>query len=499
MLQQPAEKSNQADAICFAQIGGCNLAQIIRHVPGAYVGAHAVRSSMPSLVSAPLDPALYVEPDCPLKAKFIEADFQKHYTASFVANDWKVLLIDLLRDYLTGSIEVGGAHVTEINDWVHGDPLALDDIFNAPYRVIRWDHPEFFELWAASARKFYDDLLKPRMDAGCHVAVARLSPVHAEYRGNGQGYAVLPDGGAHESSDIMRRMNDFFAALDPRIIMLEVEPEYCVSAFDVDNGAYAYHMVTDYYARAAAILCARIGVPHEVASAHIASCRMAETDRRYRSAMDMEDRLRAEIAEARCDAEGARAMQIEADSRIARLHDDLTAARASLDDLRSMRESQIALAAGLTNRLAREIDRAEDMRRAFQAQERDLRAELVAGAHAVQVLSDERDEMLARFREHITHYDALRDELERRSAADDETYALVLDLAGRIRGFAERCSSLSPATESAALEAGRAMTDLSAKLAQAKRAIASIEDAADVALDTNKSPQPGAPALVRQT
>ena len=173
---------------------------------------------------------------------------------------------------------------------------------------------------------------------------------------------------------------------------------------------------------------------------------------------DAENTLRNELNAARqaVEAAHARAASIEAIS--IRQREELATARSALESMQGLRDAQSEAIASLTRRLESEITRADDLRRVFQAQERDLRAQIIAREHAFATLVGERDELMARFREHIVHYDALRDELDHRTAADDETYEQVLQLAARIRSFADRWSAM-PAT-------GQAETSLAAQTLQ---------------------------------
>ena len=108
-------------------------------------------------------------------------------------------------------------------------------------------------------------------------------------------------------------------------------------------------------------------------------------------------------------------------------------------------------------------------------------------------LAIDAEAVMDRFREHIGHYDALRDELDRRTAADDETYEQVLLLAGRIRSFADRWSSLPASGQADNIQAARALHELSSALLNAKAAVGGLAGIA-AGLDV-----PAAPGLVAPT
>lgn len=206
--------------------------------------------------------------------------------------------------------------------------------------------------------------------------------------------------------------------------------------------------------------------------------------------------LEAERARLECavvEHESTQAQLEAATASAASLQSDLATARTALDSMQGLREAQSEAIAALTRRLETEIERADDLRRAFQVQERDLRAQIVARENAFATLVRERDDLMDRFREHIGHYDALRDELDRRTAADDETYEQVLLLAGRIRSFADRWSSLPASGQADNIQAARALHELSSALLNAKAAVGGLAGIA-AGLDA-----PAAPGLVAPT
>ncbi|MFT3811505.1 MAG: DUF6270 domain-containing protein [Micropepsaceae bacterium] len=488
---QPADGATGIRPISFCQLGGCNVTQVIRFVPGGWVGPNTVRCSTASLVGEPVDPALYELPHCPKKARFVEGDFQKRPFADLSGFDWEVLLIDLLRDYLTGTAVFEGGQATEINEWVHGEPVTLDDVLKVPYRLIRWSDPEYFELWSASARTLYERLLKPRLDAGRHVAIIRLTPVTHEYRDNGEGYVTLPDGGRHESSEMLARMYDFAAALDPRIIMLDVEPEFAIGAFDVENGPFAYHMTPDYHARAADLLCARIGVPADIAAAHIAAVRLKETHRRYTAQLEREAKLKDEREAARRDLDILRARFANAEAGAAELRADLAVTRDRLAAAMPVHDGKDDIIAALTSRLGVEMQRAADAGRAAAQSEARHAAEMAARERTLEALGRDHEHVMENFREHIAQYDLLREEIDRRDAMQDETYEQVLGLSRQIRAFAERWAAQPEAMAQANMDATAAVAEMEAKLRTAIDAVEALSAASD-GLQPDAPQRPGA-------
>ncbi len=487
------ESQTVARDLVVAQLGGCNLSQILRLLPGTQVGPHALRTSTISLISAPLGPEHFRVPSCPLKAKFVAEDFGKAYAQRLFDGEWDVLFLDLLRDYLTGAIEVGGTYVSEINQWVHGEPLEHADLFLTPWRKIDWRSEGFFDLWSRSAWDLYHTHLKRHLDAGRRIVVHELLPYSASYVREQLALVPCPGGRERECTPILRRMYAFLLELDPRIELLRIEDEYALGAYDTENGPLDFHMIADYSARAAELMGERLGLPAGATAARISAYRLKETRRRYADFFEIERAFHHRGAVAAIEHQATQSQLEAATASAASLQSDLATARTALDSMQGLREAQSEAIAALTRRLETEIERADDLRRAFQVQERDLRAQIVARENAFATLVRERDELMDRFREHIGHYDALRDELDRRTAADDETYEQVLLLAGRIRSFADRWSSLPASGQADNIQAARALHELSSALLNAKAAVGGLSGIA-AGLDA-----PAAPGLVAPT
>jgi hypothetical protein len=460
--------------IRLAQLGGCNLSDMARYVPGAHVTAQAVRSTMASLVAAPLDRSAYKVPACPLKAKFVEADFQKSFFDDFRSYNWDVLLLDLLREYLTASVRIGGSHVTEINHWVHGEPLEHADLFNVPYELIDWKHKDFFELWSRSAQTFYERLLKPALDEGRFVAMAEILPTWGEYRDTGEGFVVHPEHGQREYSAVLERMYAFFAALDSRIIRLKPEAEFAIGAFDTSSGVNSLHFIADFHARAGELLSAAMGIPPETITRHVAMERLRKTRSTYEARLAREEGLKRQLAAARHDAERAVLRAESSVRQLEHLQKDLRAARANTETARLSSEAQAEAIAALTARVAAEAADTERQRMAFLAREADLNAQITAHQEAFATLQREHEQLMDSFHEHIGHYDALREELERKNAADDETFALVLALATAVREFAGRHTST---LASGSTEASSALSELAGRMADVRKSLVSLQSA----------------------
>ncbi len=493
---QPDQDDTNARSIRLAQLGGCNMADIVRYVPGAHVTAHAVRCSMASLVSAPLDRSAYKIPSCPLKAKFVEADFQKIFFEDFETDKWEVLLLDLLRDYHSAAVSVGGTYVTEINHLVHGEPLEHDELFVVPYEVINWRHPDFWGLWTRSAQTFYERLLKPALDEGRHVAMAEILPTWGEYRETGEGYVVHPDHGLREFSETLARMYAFFAGLDPRIIRLKPEPEFAIGAFDTVIPLDALHFLPDFHARAGELLSAAIGIAPEITARHVAMEQLRNTRRSYEARLASEAELKRELATARHDVERAVLWAESSARQIEHLQKDLRAARANTATARQSSEAQAEAIAALSARVSAEAANAERQRMSFRAREADLNAQITAHQVAFATLQREHEQLMDSFHEHIGHYDALREELERKNAADDVSYQLALDLTRRLRTFAARRSDLVVTGSAAEADAERALRELSQQLEATKGTVASLVRAVS---DLEITPATAAPATAHQT
>jgi hypothetical protein len=493
---QPVHDAARSPSIRMGQLGGCNMSDIARHVPGAQVTAHAVRCSMASLVAAPLDRSAYKVPSCPLKAKFVEADFQKTFFDDFKTDKWDVLLLDLLRDYHSAAVRVGGTYVTEINPLVHGEPLEHDDLFVVPYEIINWRHPDFWDLWSRSAQAFYEQLLKPALDEGRLVAMAEILPTWGEYRDTGEGFVVHPEHGQREFSAFLERMYAFFAGLDSRILRLKPEPEFAIGAFDTVVGSDALHFVADFHARAGELLSAAIGIAPEATSRHIAMERLHKTRSAYEARLAREAELKRELAAARHDAERAVLWAENSARQIEHLQKDLRAARANTETARQSSEAQAEAIAALSARVTAEAANAERQRMSFLAREADLNAQITAHQVAFATLQREHEQLMDSFHEHIGHYDALREELERKNAADDVSYQLALDLTRRLRTFAARRSDLVVTGSAAEAEAERALRELSQQLEATKGTVASLVRAVS---DLEIAPATAAHAPAHQT
>lgn len=285
--------------LVFAQLGGCNLSQIVDFMPNASRGVIVIRAATPSLVSPPLPTSRFRFPTCPLKSKFIVGDFRKEHAEALFRSDWDVLMVDLLRDFFTGAVEVDGTYVTEFNKWIHGEPVPLGNILKSDFEVITWQSLRFREVWSAATLKLYEMYLKPALDQGRRIVMAELHPAFGEYRETE--LWLNKDGIVREYSFVLGYMYDFFAALDPRIIRLSVEEDYWYSAFDVKDGAYDSHKISDFYARGAEILCEELGIPAERSRKHIAAKRLEATRERYmahaRIHAAQEERIEALTAE----------------------------------------------------------------------------------------------------------------------------------------------------------------------------------------------------------
>jgi len=476
--------------LVIGQLGGCNLSQIARQLPGTAIGGHALRTSTISLVRPPLAAEHFATPVCPLKAKFIAEDFGKHYAERlFAAPDWDVLLIDFLRDYLGGAIEVGGTYVTEINEWIHGEPIEAGDLFVSPWRLIDWRDPAYFDLWSAAATRLYVDHLRPNLDAGRRIVVHELLPSSGEYVRQKLEFVPHPDGRERESGTFLRRLYSFIAELDPRIEVLRVEDAYAIGAFDAENGLFDFHMVADYAARAAELLAERLNIPRQEVSAKISAERLAETRRRYDQGFQFELELHERLGAIEYQSAAREKVMVAelatAHSCTERLELELEATRASLnmasDNLAStlenlessstLRTTQAGMIASLTRKLDAEIKRSADMHTAFMTRDTAQREEIAQQERDFQALARERDDLMARFREHVVYYDHLSEEMDRRVAADDATYAAVLSLTEQLRRHAERQSALESAAQlQPALAAAR--DDLSVGLVGARQALA---------------------------
>lgn len=312
--------------LVFAQLGGCNLSQIVDYMPDAAIGPIVIRSATASLVSPPLPTDRFTFPSCPLRSKFIVGDFLKEFTRTLFTAEWDVLLIDLLRDFYTAPVEVDGTFVTEFNDYVHGERMTLDTILNVPFEVISWRHPRYREVWSSSIRKLYEMHLKPALDRGRRIVMVELYPAFAEYRENEGELRHFKDADVREYSFVISYMYDFFAALDPRIARLNIEREYWISAFDAKHGAFDFHKVDDYYARGAEKLCGYLGISPEKSQTAISAARLQATRERY----ETHGRLRR-----------------EQDERREALEAELETVRAERDALKGAVESEAALQARL--------------------------------------------------------------------------------------------------------------------------------------------------------
>lgn len=460
--------------IRVAQFGGCLVKDITRYVPGAQVSAKVRRSSMTSLVSWSQDRSAHKSPAYPLTAKRIEPDFRKESLDVFGADDWDVLLLDLLNDNANPSVCVGGAYVTEVNYGDLGTTQASDISFPAPHQLIKWHDQGFFDLWSRSVETFYELLLKPALDIGRRVAVVELQPSLGELGGASDDEPFDADPSQRVFWICLGRMYAFAAALDNRIIRLKPEPEFSVGLFDMSSGSYSLHFEADFNARAGELLGEAIGICPKTIARHISFERLRDTRNARYARQVHETDLKREVGITRGELERAAIWAKSAAKQIEYLQSDLRAARSNMEAVRMNSEAQAEAIVALTARLASEISNSEAQRLAFLASEAELKGQVVAHECAFSALQHERDQLMESFRDHIGHYDALREELERMRTVDDETFAQVLALAKAVRDFATR-HAITLASDP--IEASTALTELAGQMADVRKSLDRLQSA----------------------
>lgn len=355
-----------------AQLGGCNLTQIIQLLPSVEIDLRIIRSSTASIAAPPLHVHAYKFSACPLKSRFMLGDFNKDFAQRLAGEPWDVLLIEFQRDIMTGFIKTCGTCVTEFTEAVDGETVDYGEIFETPYEVVDWRHPAFFETWALGARQLFEKLLAPMLDQGRRVVIVEICPALLAVDERGAFDQEERDGETVARRAMSRRMYDFAATLDPRIVTIAVEPEYHLSVFDSPHGQHYGHMISDFYVRAAAKILQALDAWTEDAQTELAHRSLQQHVSRYHEAAKRF--VAAENDAARIASE--RDTAVEASTEIAaRLRETEAALSLRLSELAHIDEQRRTLARRQEDVLA-ECGALEAMLRAAAAETAQQRAEL---------------------------------------------------------------------------------------------------------------------------
>ncbi len=362
-------------------------------------------------------------------------DFAKNFAYRLLNEPWDVLLVDYMRDLMTGFIRTSGTYVTELNEYVEGEPIDYLATFVDPYEIIDWKHPEFFDEWTAGVRRFYDLIVIPMLDQGRTVVVPELIPALQTFSEHGFVDTTAHDADAADRIAMARRMHAYVDTLDARVIRVSVEDAYHVGVFDSPYGAHFGHKIADYYNRLAEKIMAATGMADDESIAAFGQLKLQKRLELYQAGVTRQLAIEQKIADLAAERDGALQQVEEVRGELACLEAQHAAfeerlasqqaSHAALAETTAELVSAVRDASALAMALRADLCVAERRAQALQAEVDVSRREAERAAAERVALVDELSAIRSSLSAVTSERDALRQASDNWSAAHAEASATL--------------------------------------------------------------------------